>query len=348
MSVLSAIGNAVKNTGKGLANLTKPVKPEGDQGAAAATPNVKQIESVKIPSLLEFIAFIKQNNLARSERFFVDFPGVNQGQTLTMLCHQASLPGRNIASRVLRINGLDRQFAHTADYGQEITLEFLMDTDYTPRAVMENWMNDCVSAFEKDTSNEVGFYTEYTKNLTLNVLIPAGIPGEALFNWSPTQADLGLRDKITTSNKGANLAVDKLFMRGKRTLDNKFTKLKSQAFGAVRSIAAPVLELLTEADQIVCQVTLVDAWPKSVIMMPLGWDNSGVQRMSVTFTYHHWESAIAKVSLSGEETANNITQNMAKGLRKYTDKIPKQDLNKLGTDLKSGIKNSATRLFGRG
>jgi len=348
MSVLSAIGNAVKNTGKGLANLTKPVKPEGDQGGAAANPKVKQIESVEIPSLEKFIAFIKQNNLARSERFFVDFPGVNQGETLTMLCHQASLPGRSISSRVLRINGLDRQFAHTADYGQEITLEFLMDTDYTPRAVMEAWMNDCVSAFEKDTSNEVGFYGEYTKNLTLNVLIPAGIPGEALFNWSPTQADLGLRDKITTSNKGANVAIDKLFGRGKRLIDNKFTKIKSQAFGAVSGIAAPLLELLTESDQIVCQVTLVDAWPKSVIMMPLGWDNSGLQRMSVTFTYHHWETAIAKVSLSGEETANNISQNMAKGLKKYTDKIPKQDLNKLGSDLKAGIKSSSTRLFGRG
>lgn len=345
MSILSAIGNVAKNTGKGLANLTKSVQPEGDK---ATNPDVKQIESVKIPSLLEFISFIKQNNLARSERFFVDFPNVNQGQTLTLLCHQASIPGRNIATRVLRINGLDRQFAHTADYGQEITFEFLMDTDYTPKAVMDTWMNDCVSAFQKDTSNEVGFYTQYTKNLTLNVLIPAGIPGEALFNWSPTQTDLGLRDKITTSNQGVNLAVDKLFMRSKRTLDNKFTKLKSQAFGAVRSIAAPILELLTEADQIVCQVTLVDAWPKSVIVIPLGWDNQGVQRMSVTFTYHHWESAIAKISLSGEDTANNISQNMANGLKKFTNKIPKQDLNKLGTNLKSGIKNSATKLFGRG
>ena len=353
LSVAGSLGNIARKTGRGLLNLTKPVEPEKDAGTAAAAPNVKPIDSVEIPSLDNFIGFVKQNNFARSERFFVTFDGLSnteESKTLTLLCHQASLPGKNISTRSIRINGLDRQFAHTADYGQEITLEFLMDTDYTPRIVMQKWMEDCVTSYEKNTSNEVGYLTDYAKNITFHVLIPAGIPGEALFNWSPTSVDLGLRDKVDTTKlgKGANLAIDKLMGRSKRFVDNKFNKIKSQAFGAVRGIAAPLLELLTESDQVVCQVTLVDAWPKSVVMMPLGWDNVGVQKMSVTFTYHHWEQAIAKISLNGEETANNISKNLSKFAKSYTNKIPKQDISKLGTDLKAGIKSSATRLFGRG
>jgi len=58
-----------------------------------------------------------------------------------LLCHQASLPGKNIGTRQLRINGLSRTFAQTADYmGDSITLEFLIDTDFTPRIIMERWM----------------------------------------------------------------------------------------------------------------------------------------------------------------------------------------------------------------
>ena len=316
-------------------------------------PEVVTIESVPIPSLNEFIGFIKQNNLARQERFFVDFPSLPTNQlnnvALRLLCHQASIPGKNIATRTLRINGLDRQFAHTADYGNELTLEFLMDTDYTPRAAFEDWMNVCIKSFEKTDSNEVDWYTNYAKNISLNVLIPAGTPGEALFNWSPTQADLGLRGKLDKSKvSNVNTAIDKLFGRGKRLIDNKFNKIKSQAFGAVSSIAAPVLDLLTESDQIVYQVRLVDAWPKSIQVMPLGYDAIGVQKMNVTFTYHHWESAIAKIQLSGEETANKITQNMTKGLQKYADKIPNVSVDKLGADLKSKVISTGTKLFGRG
>jgi hypothetical protein len=316
-------------------------------------PPVVTIDSVPIPSLEEFIAFIKQNNLARQERFFVDFPSLPTNQlnnaALRLLCHQASVPGKNISTRTLRINGLDRQFAHTADYGNEITLEFLMDTDYTPRAAFEDWMNVCIESFQNNDSNEVGWYTDYAKDISLNVLIQAGTPGEALFNWSPTQADLGLRSKIDKSKiPGVNTAIDKLFGRGKRLIDNKFNKIKSQAFGAVSGIAAPLLDLLTEADQIVYQVRLVDAWPKSIQVMPLGYDAVGVQRMNVTFTYHHWESALAKVQLSGEDTANKITQNMTKGLQKFSDKIPNVSVDKLGADLKSKVISTGTKLFGRG
>lgn len=309
-------------------------------------PASKTTASVPVPNLNEFLAFVKTQNLARQERFFAQFYNIGlAGKDLALLCHQASFPGKNIGTRQLRINGLTRNFAQTVDYmGDSITLEFLIDTDFTPRVVMEQWMEQCVSNFED--GHQVGFYESYIRDISLHALAPAGIPGEALFNWSPTQADLGLRDKITTSNRGLNTVVDKLMMRSKRTLDNKFTKLKSQAFGAVGSIAAPLLELATETEQIVYTLTLKEAWPRSINVMPLGYDAVGVHRMNVTFAYHYWESTVSNPKLSGQDAADKATSAVQSGLKKFTDKIPAVDVNKLGVDMKDKVKSFTTR-FGR-
>lgn len=304
---------------------------------------------VDIPSLQQFLAFVKQNNLARQERFFVSFPNDLLGSNnndLSFLCHQASLPGKNIGVRTLRINGLDRQFAQTADYTNDITLEFLMDTDFRPRAMVEDWMARCVERYNTTDSNEVGYYSDYVRDLSIYALIPAGIPGEALFNWSPTQADLGLRNKATLGRGPLNTAVDKLMLRSKRLVDNKFTKLKSQAFGAVSSIAAPLLDLTTDAEQIAYRVKLVDAWPKSMNIVPLGFDAVGVMRMNVTFTFHHWTSSFSKVELSGQDMADSATAAVSKYAKKFTDKLPNVDATKLGADLRSKA-TSLTRRFGR-
>lgn len=318
-----------------------PVRPEAQQ-----LPAVKTTASIPVPNLDQFLSFVKTQNLARQERFFASFTNVGLGgRDLSLLCHQASFPGKNIGTRTLRINGLSRTFAQTVDYmGDSITLEFLVDTDYTPRVVMEQWMEQCVSNFE--AGHEVGFYESYVRDISLHALAPAGIPGEALFNWSPTQADLGLRDKISTSNKGLNTAVDKLMGRGKRLLDNKFTKLKSQAFGAVGSIAGPLLELLTDSEQIVYTITLKEAWPRSINVMPLGYDAVGVHRMNVTFAYHYWESTVSNPKLSGQDAADKATNAVQAGLKKFTDKIPPVDVNKLGVDMKDKVKSFTTR-FGR-
>lgn len=336
-----------------------------------------------IPSLDEFLAYIKVNNLARQERFFVKFPMMPlpdvlmlKNKELMLLCHQASIPGKNISTRNLRINGLDRQFAHTADYGSEITLEFLMDTDFTPRAVFETWMNRCVSHYEVSDSNEVGWYNDYVSHIELNALVPAGIPGEALFNWSPTQADLGLRKKLDTSAiknsalKGTvNTALDKVFGRGKRLVDNTFNKIKAGAVGAVNGITAPLLELATDAEQVAYKVVLVDAWPKSIQVSPLGWDAIGVQKMTVTFVYHHWISGFGNPEMSGsnilggskpvfDENGNlkvdadgnpailntGINGRMREALGKYANKIPATNVGQLGNDLKK----KASNLFRRG
>lgn len=294
--------------------------------------------SVPVPNLNQFLAFIKTQNLARQEKFFAQFYniGAGAGKDLALLCHQASFPGKNIGTRQLRINGLTKNFAQTVDYmGDSITLEFLVDTDFTPRVIMEQWMEQCVSNYEQ--GQQVGYYENYIRDISLHALAPAGIPGEALFNWSPTQADLGLRDKITTSNRGLNVAVDKLMLRSKRTLDNKFTKLKSQGFGAVGSIARPILELLTDSEQIVYTITLKEAWPRNITVMPLGYDVIGVHKMSVTFAYHYWESSVSNPKLFGQDAADKATSAVQSVLRKFTDKLPGGDTSKLGVDLRDAV-----------
>ncbi len=311
-------------------------------------PAVKTSATVPVPTLEQFLGFVKTQNLARQERFFAQFYNIGLGgRDLALLCHQASLPGKNIGTRQLRINGLSRTFAQTADYmGDSITLEFLIDTDFTPRVIMEQWMESCVSNFE--SRNEVGFYENYVRDITLHALAPAGIPGEALFNWSPTQADLGLRDKITTSNRGLNVAIDNVFRRSKRLADNTFNKVKSQAFGAVRGIAAPLLDLATDSEQVVYTITLKEAWPRSINVMPLGYDAVGVHRMNVTFAYYYWESTVNNPKLSGQDMADKATKAVTDKLKPFADKIPQTDINKLGSDLKDKVKSTGTRLFGRG
>ena len=183
-----------------------------------------------VPTLEQFISFVKTSGLARQERFFVQFYGLGLGQNaerdLSLLCHEASLPGKNIAVRTLRINGIDEYRASTVDYGGSITLSFIIDTSWIARKAMENWMSVCVDDKRFGTiGHQVGFYRDYVKNIELHALVPAGIPGEALLNFSPTSSDFGVRDaaksligstQVTISlapTKQCRLGKEKLIMR---------------------------------------------------------------------------------------------------------------------------------------
>lgn len=291
-----------------------------------------------VPSLDDFLSFVRLNNLARQERFFasIAMPGISNGpylnsdlQVLNLLCEQASLPGKNINVRTLRVNGINEYRAGTIDYGGEsITLQFLVDGSYRVRDIMEKWMNRCVST-DTPSRNEVEFYRNYAGTITLHALMPAGIPGEALFNWSPTQADVGLNsalNNLRNKNRALGILATKATQIGLNKVNEAVTRAKS---GLARNIPPEALEAFRDTENTVFGVQLHDCWPRSMNVMPLGYDAVGVARLTMTFTYRHWTSEVKgadtfDVRATNSLNNNNVTQGLSTFLNKTQQRTPNE------------------------
>jgi hypothetical protein len=280
------------------------------------------------PNLEDFLGFVRLNNLARQERFFagIVLPSTPLGtpysgsnaQILNLLCEQASIPGKTINSRTLRINGINEYRAGTIDYGGDgITLQFLVDGNYRVREIMEKWMELCVNSSD-NARNEVEFYTTYIGSITLNALMPAGIPGEALFNWSPTQADIGINSALNTlrtKNRALGVLGTKIAQGVGRKIDAAVVKAKSSIS---KNIPPSALEAFRDTENVVYSVTLRDCWPKAMNIMPLGYDAVGVSRLSVTFTYRNWTSSVKSADtfdVRSVQTLNNAATYGARAIR---------------------------------
>lgn len=317
---------------------------------AAFEQNQKEPIPPSIPTLEQFISFVKQRNLARQERFFVDLP--DAPRDLTLLCEEVAIPGKNIQPRAIRINGLNEYHAHTLDYmGDSITLQFFIDTDFIARNYIENWMEMCVTPASQ--GREVGFYNDYAKQINLYALMPAGLPGEALINWSPTQADTGLIEALDTFNKDtpggvrAGKALNKVMGQGKNFIDRKFARVKEQTIGRLELASNPIYEAFRESEKVIFSVSLKECWPKSINVMPLSYANPSVQRMNVTFTYKYYETHTFNDTTLGEQLANKGTKALSDLLKKeVTAKVPVGGLPQLGVDARSQLSNF-TRRFGR-
>jgi hypothetical protein len=276
------------------------------------------------PSLEDFLGFVRLNNLARQERFFAGIapPGTLLGtsysgsnaQVLNLLCEQAAIPGKTINARTLRINGINEYRAGTIDYGGDgITLQFLVDGNYRVREIMENWMEMCVNSSDS-ARNEVEFYNTYIGTITLNALMPAGIPGEALLNWSPTQADIGLNsalDTLRTKNRALGILGTKISQGVGRKINDVVAKTKASI---TKNIPASVLEAFRDTENTVYSVNLHECWPRSMNIMPLGYDAVGVARLSVTFAYRHWTSSVKSADTFDVRTVNSLN-NATKSVR---------------------------------
>lgn len=313
------------------------------------------MQSPSVPTLEQFIALVKMRNLARSERFFVNFNlpsfvGLGSERDLMLLCEEASLPGKTINIRTLRINGLNEYRAHTAEYGNQITFQFLIDTDWTAKTIMEGWMNMCVSPASQ--GRQVGNYLDYAQDIGLFALVPAGVPGEKVAAYSPTQADIGLTAALSNfaSEKGtnvlANTAINRLMMRGRKTVDNLTAKAKSQTIGRLNLASNPLIEVFRDTETVSYAVTLKECFPVAMNAMPMSFSNPGVHRLSVTFAYKYWVSNANKAESLEEKYLNDMNNKLGDELRKkVTDKIPSNKLSGLGNDLRSKF-SSVRGIFG--
>jgi len=291
-----------------------------------------------IPTLEQFIALVKNKNLARTERFFVDFSipdaDSNKVRDLSLLCDEAALPGKKITTRTLRINGLDEYRAHTVDYDGEITLGFLIDTDWTAKLLMEKWMHSCVD--RTAGRREVGFYNDYAHMISMYALMPAGIPGSKIASFSPTQSDTGLTTALSSiasddANPIANTAINRLMMRGRKTVDTLSAKAKSQTLGRLRLASNPLVELFREAEMTTYGVHLHDCFPTAINVMPMSFSNPGVHRMNVTFSYKFWRTSVIT---NPDTIEDKFISAVGDKLKKYSDKIPMDKLSSFGNDLK--------------
>jgi len=298
---------------------------------------VQILRRAGVPTLNDFLSFVRLNNLARQERFFAAIapPGTLEGgylnsdvQVLNLLCEQAALPGKNINVRTLRVNGINEYRAGTIDYGGEsITLQFLVDGSYRVRDIMEKWMNRCVST-DDPSRNEVEFYNNYIGTITLHALMPAGIPGEALFNWSPTQADIGLNsalDNLRSKNRALGILATKATQLGMNKVNEAVTRAKT---GLARNIPPEALEAFRDTENTVFGVRLHDCWPRSMNVMPLGYDAVGVARLTMTFTYRHWTSEVKGADTFDVKAANILNKNVVtQGISKFINKTTKRTPN---------------------
>jgi len=153
--------------------------------------------------------------------------------------------------------------------------------------------------------------------------MPAGIPGETLFNWSPTQADIGLNsalNNLRSKNRALGILATKATQLGMNKVNEAVTRAKT---GLTRNIPPEALEAFRDTEQEVFSITLHDCWPRSMNMMPIGYDAVGVSRLTMTFTYRHWTSEV-----KGADTFDvNATNALNKGLSKFINKTIKRTPN---------------------
>jgi hypothetical protein len=314
----------------------------------------ESIDKVNPPTLEQFISFIKTTNLSKMERFFVSFPVIGGVEkSLMLLCEEAAIPGKTINTRTLRINGMNEYRAESMDFmGDSITLQFLMDAEWKARYAMEYWMDLCVT--KPMEGREVNFYSDYAFDITLHALMPAGIPGEKIANWSPTQSDFSLRRGLPKSwqegNKG--LLLNKAINAGKRKIDQITNKAKTQLFGAIAPLANPLIEAFRDTENIVYSIKLIECWPKSINVMPVSWSNPGVHRMNVTFSYKYWVSHVESID-ENDDFESKVVGGLNKKVGEFLDKnlgsrIPSvaNKLSSLGNDLKAKAISKFGKRFG--
>ena len=80
-----------------------------------------------------------------------------------LLCNSAVLPTSNFTSFDVRGNftGITETFAHTRDYGRQISLDFYVDKNYKSIIALDSWMEYISSGYHKndlDKQNDQNYY----------------------------------------------------------------------------------------------------------------------------------------------------------------------------------------------
>lgn len=117
----------------------------------------------------EFIASIKNNGLARSNRYAVMFGNVPWVDTdllknTVMFCDQVQLPGVNYNTSDTRSYGEVRKAPYERLY-EDINMSFYVDTDMSVKLFFDYWMNQ----IQDPVSRNFNYYENYTSDIILEV-----------------------------------------------------------------------------------------------------------------------------------------------------------------------------------
>jgi hypothetical protein len=117
----------------------------------------------------EFIASVKNNGLARSNRYAVLFgnvPWVESAllKNTVMFCDQVQLPGTNFNTAEMRTYGEVRKAPYERLY-EDINMSFYVDTDMSVKLFFDYWMNQ----IQDPVTRNFNYYENYTSDVVLEI-----------------------------------------------------------------------------------------------------------------------------------------------------------------------------------
>lgn len=118
-------------------------------------------------SLNEFISNIKNNSLARQNRFTVSISGNNatnstDSNLVELFCEQAILPSLSFASQPVRSYGEQREVVYDRNF-ETASLTFLVDRQMKVKDYFDQWTNKIIDPY----SRLAGFYDEYVRDICI-------------------------------------------------------------------------------------------------------------------------------------------------------------------------------------
>jgi hypothetical protein len=116
--------------------------------------------------LNDFISKVKQDGLARTNRYTVLFTGftTNRARDAMMMCDQVQLPGTNFNTADMRTYGETRKAPYERLY-EDVNMSFYVDTPMTVKTFFDDWM----TWIQDPGTRNFNYYEDYTCDIVIEV-----------------------------------------------------------------------------------------------------------------------------------------------------------------------------------
>lgn len=234
----------------------------------------------------------KERGLAMSNLFLVELPSLSgkkrvdggsingyPADDFNLLCKAASLPGRQIltSDRTVGMNLTKNAYGYSVE---DVTLSFYVTNTYKIKSYFEDWMGCAIS---NAAPYEVGYYDDYVEDIRIHQLrkgeLFKGIDVDLGFDLKLPQV---VKDNLPTIG-GIDLGE---LSEGNLSID----------------IGSP--------ENTVYTCSLFEAFPTSMVEIPLSNDQNGIVEFSVQMSYKNWRGEFPQqektISDTVEDTVSNV------------------------------------------